>query len=400
MRVLKPKRPNYREMLDMLIQEECQYFFGVPDSVLKDFTKNLDSALTSSDGILNHITAVNEGAAVSMAAGLHLSTGKIPCVYMQNAGLGNAVNPLTSLVNKEVYGIPMLLIIGWRGAPSKQDEPQHLLMGRISKHMLELMDIPTIELTDGVDLNYAIKLALNETRERLSPTAILVHPDYFAKETYVEARDPQQAVPDKFEMTRTKAMSKVLDYFSQIQDCQIFATTGHTSRELMSLKESRGSDSRTDFLNVGAMGHLMSIALGFSCRTESTRKFTNLIFDGDGALLMHLGEIAQISQYKGFKDTFVHIILCNGVHDSVGGQEISDSLFDFGKSFRGVSAKPIPNVRYAFNEVGLEVALKSLKQNHYNVIQVFVTGSDIPNLPRAEKDFKSRASRIKRLYKE
>ena len=129
-----------KQFIEALAQVGVSFFTGVPDSLLKEFLAYVEDEVPHED----HITAANEGGAIGIAAGYHLATGKVPAVYMQNSGLGNAINPLTSLADKEVYSIPTLLIIGWRGEPGFKDEPQHIKQGRITPALLQVLEIPYV----------------------------------------------------------------------------------------------------------------------------------------------------------------------------------------------------------------------------------------------------------------
>src|SRR5690554_2042572 len=121
-----------------LISNGVEFFTGIPDSLLKDIC----AYITDNTSKKRHVIAANEGGAIALATGYHLATGKTPLVYMQNSGLGNAVNPLLSLADSEVYSIPMLLMIGWRGEPGVKDEPQHIKQGEVMTAMLDSMEIP------------------------------------------------------------------------------------------------------------------------------------------------------------------------------------------------------------------------------------------------------------------
>ena len=128
---------NPKKIISLLKKNKTKFFTGVPDSILKELSSILQKKSKN-----NHIIAANEGAAIGLAIGYHLSSGKIPCVYLQNSGLGNTINPLLSLASKEVYSIPILLLIGWRGEPGVKDEPQHIHQGKVTPSLLTEMDIP------------------------------------------------------------------------------------------------------------------------------------------------------------------------------------------------------------------------------------------------------------------
>lgn len=280
-----------------------QFFTGVPDSLLQSLCAYIDDTLP----VGQHTITANEGNALAMAAGYYLGTGKAACVYMQNSGLGNVVNPLTSLTDAEVYRIPALLIIGWRGEPGVKDEPQHVKQGRITPQMLSLLDVPAFSLHAESDFRAVLSEATNTMLDSQCPVAILVHKDTFS--TY----KPFKATQTASQFSREAALSALL----QLSDTNtaFVATTGKTSRELYELRQQAGQLQR-DFLTVGSMGHASSIALGLAL-AKPNQKVTCL--DGDGALLMHLGAAAIIGQSKA--TNLLHVVLNNSAHESVGGQQ-------------------------------------------------------------------------------
>ncbi len=277
-------------------------FAGVPDSLLKHFCAFLDAACAA-----EHIITANEGNAVALAAGHHLATGGLGAVYMQNSGLGNCVNPLTSLTAPQVYSIPMLLIIGWRGEPGTEDEPQHVQQGQITQDLLELLGIPHFVLDKGSNLEIAVETIFADIRRINGPAAFLVRKGTFTP--WISARRQDPLVTD---FKREQALKCLLELADP--DDLIISTTGKTSRELFELRVGRGEAQR-DFLTVGSMGHASSIALGVA-RSAKQRRVVCL--DGDGALLMHLGALPVIGAQK--PGNLVHVLLNNAAHESVGGQ--------------------------------------------------------------------------------
>lgn len=279
------------------------FFTGVPDSLLK----NICGYITDSSSEKEHIIASNEGSALALATGYYLSTSKIPLVYLQNSGLGNLVNPLLSLADKEVYGIPMLLMIGWRGEPGKKDEPQHIKQGRVQNSLLEAMEIPYEILdSESTDLDSLIAALIKKSISLSSPVALVVRKGTFEPYTL------KKEIPSNFELNREDAVSEILR--NTTENDIIVSTTGKTSREVFEWRANNNSGHRNDFLTVGSMGHANQIALGIALNTERTV----ICLDGDGALLMHLGSVATIGNSKARH--FIHIVINNGVHDSVGGQ--------------------------------------------------------------------------------
>lgn len=285
-----------------LINRGIGLFAGVPDSLLKHLCAFMDGQCHPNE----HIITANEGNAVALAAGYHLSSGRIGAVYMQNSGLGNCINPLASLADPEVYCIPMLLIIGWRGEPGVKDEPQHVKQGRITPGQLELLEIPYRVLQADSDLEPVIDEVCALIESTNAPVALLIR-----KGTFSESPYSQSAAQEPLIM-REEALAAILD-LSAPKDLFI-STTGKTSRELYELREKRGEPQR-DFLTVGSMGHTSSIALG-SALGNPDRKVVCL--DGDASAIMHMGAMPVIGSLK--PHNLLHVILNNQAHESVGGQ--------------------------------------------------------------------------------
>jgi len=294
-----------------LVEKEVGFFSGVPDSLLKDFC----AYITDHAGKQNHIIAVNEGAAVALACGYHLATNRIPLVYMQNSGIGNAVNPLLSLADNEVYRIPLVLVIGWRGEPGVHDEPQHIKQGKVTCSLLESMGIPCAVLEkDENGVNSQIETCFKTISEIGSPYALIIRKDTFAP--YVlQKKEEYEAL-----MTREEAIEEIAVNREGI----IVSTTGMISRELYELRDKAGTGHARDFLTVGSMGHASSIALSIALQKPQLQ-ITCL--DGDGAALMHMGSFAAIGTQK--PRNYCHIILNNSAHDSVGGQPTIAPFIDF-----------------------------------------------------------------------
>jgi phosphonopyruvate decarboxylase len=289
---------------DLLIERGTGFFTGVPDSLLKSFC----AYITDHAGDQNHIIAVNEGAAVALAAGYHLATGKPPLVYMQNSGIGNAVNPLLSLTDPEVYQIPLVLLIGWRGEPGVQDEPQHIKQGRVTGALLEAMEIPYALMADTEDaLKEQVERCYAYMEGKKAPYAFVVPKDTFSPYTLQKPGGPMA------ELSREEAIEEIIKALGPEEF--FFSTTGMASRELYELREKLGMGHGRDFLTVGSMGHASQIALSAALQRP---ELSVTCLDGDGALLMHMGALASIG--TSHAGNFRHIILNNGAHDSVGGQ--------------------------------------------------------------------------------
>lgn len=279
-----------------------EFFTGVPDSLLKNLCAYIDDVTE----IQNHVISANEGNAIGLASGYHLATGKAACVYMQNSGLGNAVNPLTSLADPQVYSIPMLLIIGWRGEPGVKDEPQHVKQGAVTEEQLRLLGIPYEIVDTNSDYSAQISRCIAIMQASNAPVALLIRNNTFLEYTN---NKPSHVLS---EMKREAALEVILQHIEP--DALIVATTGKTSREVFELRNKLGQPQR-DFLTVGAMGHTSSIALGVAL-FKPVRQI--ICLDGDGSLLMHMGSLAILGSQR--PKNLIHVVLNNAAHESVGGQ--------------------------------------------------------------------------------
>ena len=267
----------------------------------------------------NHVIAANEGNALSLGIGYHLASGKLPFVYMQNSGLGNIVNPLLSLADPDVYSIPMLLMIGWRGRPGLKDEPQHKKQGKVTLDMLEVMDVPYQILSPDTTDEQAetiIQIASKEALKNNKPFVIVVQ-----KDTFSEYKIKNDNIPN-FNLLREEAIKTIV---KNLDDKDIIiSTTGVASRELFEYREELNHGHHRDFLTVGGMGHASQIALGIALQNL---KENVICIDGDGAVLMHMGSLAINGNTNC--NNFRHILLNNGAHDSVGGQPTVGHEIDF-----------------------------------------------------------------------
>lgn len=280
------------------------FFAGVPDSLLKSLCAYLKVNVAPAD----NITAANEGGAMALAAGHFLATGKPACVYMQNSGIGNAVNPLLSLLDSDVYSIPALLVIGWRGMPGVHDEPQHVKQGRVTTDLLDAMKMPYTVLADNeADARQQIEMAISFIKDTGRQMALIVRKGTF--EPYSLPAAEPSALPCREEAIRTIISSMP-------RDTAFVGTTGMISRELFELRVSTGTSHESDFLTVGSMGHASQIALAIAL-AQPRRHIACL--DGDGAFIMHTGGAAIIGSLA--PRNLLHFVLNNGAHDSVGGQD-------------------------------------------------------------------------------
>ncbi len=291
-----------KHFLEMLRKQGVEFFTGVPDSLLKHFLFYVQDHTPAS----GHIITANEGQAIALAAGYHLATGKLPLVYMQNSGLGNAVNPLTSLTDKEVYSIPMLLLIGWRGRPGVADEPQHKKMGRITEGLLNVLEIPYFILNgDAVQDEETIQSAAALAKTGIQPVALLT------KEAIFSSYQPLSVVP-AYALNREQVLRSLSMHYTGNE--VVVCTTGKSGREFYAINEEADNKISKSFLSVGAMGLASQVALGI--HLFHTGKI--VMIDGDGAVLMQLGALTLTGKLAG--NAFIHIVINNGAHESVGGQ--------------------------------------------------------------------------------
>ena len=288
------------------------FFTGVPDSYLNGFNNYLKANIPTDRNI---ITA-NEGNAIALASGYYFSTGNIPVVYMQNSGFGNCVNPLLSLADKHVFSVPIILIIGWRGEPGTSDgeREQHIMQGKISGQLLDIMEIPyriMSEETISDDVTELITIA----KRTSAPVAFLV-----PNGVLTEKKNNQP--DDCYPMSREEAISVILD--NMPAGTVYSATTGRATRELYAQRIIRGESHEYDFLNIGSMGHASSVAMGIAMSKPDRRV---VCLDGDAAAIMHMGAMTMISRMA--IPNFIHIVLNNGAHESVGGQPSAGHTIDF-----------------------------------------------------------------------
>ena len=289
--------------VETLSKHGIDFFAGVPDSLLKNICAYIADHADSSHNI---ITA-NEGAAIGLAAGYHLATGKAGVVYMQNSGEGNIINPLASLTDKEVYNIPVLLVIGWRGRPGVHDEPQHVKQGKVTTGLLDVMGIRYEVLSKEEDLAAAQIAKAADALKHNEVYALVVEKDTFSEYKL------QNIETNNLTMTREEAIQTVAKTLAPTD--VIVSTTGMISRELFEARAAWGQRHDKDFLTVGSMGHASQIALGIALNKKDRRVWC---FDGDGATIMHMGSMAIVASKK--PTNYVHVVFNNGAHDSVGGQ--------------------------------------------------------------------------------
>lgn len=304
-------RPSY--FYDLLIKNGTDFFAGVPDSLLK----NLCAYITDNAPAEKHIISANEGSATGLATGYHLATGKIPMIYMQNSGEGNMVNPLMSIADPDVYSIPMLIVIGWRGEPGVHDEPQHVKQGKVTCDLLDAMKVPYEVLSDNeADLPAQFEKAYKYIKENNAQYAFVIRKGTFDEYKLVNN------IPVEGKMSREEAIEKIM--LSADDRTAFVSTTGMISRELYEQRDKHNMGHDRDFLTVGGMGHASQIALAIAMQKKDRQVYC---LDGDGASIMQMGGMATIGARR--PSNYVHFVLNNGAHDSVGGQPTVGREVDF-----------------------------------------------------------------------
>ena len=295
-------RPSY--FYDLLIKNGTDFFAGVPDSLLKNFCAYVTDNAPSE----KHIISANEGSATALACGYHMATGKIPMIYMQNSGEGNMVNPMLSLADRDVYSIPMLIVIGWRGEPGVHDEPQHVKQGKVTCDLLDAMKIPYEVLSENeAELPGQFEKAYKYIKENNAQYAFVIRKNTFDEYKLVNN------IPVEGKMSREEAIEKIM--LSADDKTAFVSTTGMASRELYELRDKHNQAHDRDFLTVGGMGHCSQIALAIAMNKVDRQVYC---IDGDGASIMQMGGMATIGTRN--PSNMVHFVMNNGAHDSVGGQ--------------------------------------------------------------------------------
>jgi phosphonopyruvate decarboxylase len=306
------------EFVVCLEKLDIRFVTGVPDSLLKDVCACITSFLSPQ----RHIIATNEGAAVGLAIGHYLASGRPALVYLQNSGIGNLINPVVSLADPQIFGIPILFMIGWRGeilSDGRQlhDEPQHVNQGQITLRQLEILDIP-YQVVDGS--TQKIELILRElidcAMSRSGPAALVVR-----KQTFSPFK-LETTIHEESQLTREAAIAAIISALPE--DVPVVSTTGMASRELFELRKASGSGHQRDFLMVGGMGHAGQVAAGIAIANPDRQI---VCIDGDGAVLMHMGSLAIIADCTNL----LHIVINNGAHDSVGGQPTKGAILNLAR---------------------------------------------------------------------
>ena len=320
------------------------FFTGVPDSQLK----GLCDTLFATFGVESkeHIVAANEGNAIALCAGHYLATGRPGLCYMQNSGLGNAVNPIASLMDQQVYGLPCLLVVGWRGEPGVHDEPQHVKQGQITLSQLELLDVPCMVLDKAMsDADFDAAFANLRVHLDAGRTAAIV----------VKKGALSCSLKPRYGNSRTLAREEAAAHILRASDeGDVFvSTTGKLSRELFELREAAGQGHEKDFLTVGSMGHASMIALGIALEKPERRVWC---LDGDGAALMHLGAMAVLGRKK--PANLLHVVINNAAHETVGGIPGCEGTLDLSAMAKAMG---YPHTFRAEDDDSLDAALSAAK---------------------------------------
>ena len=358
------------------------FFTGVPDSQLKPFTNEIISRY----GVgRKNVIAANEGNAVGLASGYYIATDKPGCVYLQNSGLGNIFNPVTSLTNEEVYGIPVLYVVGWRGEPDVHDEPQHVFQGKITLQTLELLNIKAFDIHKDITVEKMSEI-FNEISQRFlnrESSALVIRKGALENKTKVQFSNHNTLV-------RESAIKKIIECIPK--ESLITSTTGKISRELYENRELNGEGHEKDFLTVGSMGHASSIALG-QALSQKNKKI--VCIDGDGAVIMHMGAMATIGAYEPVN--LLHIVLDNSAHETVGGTPTISNKMDFVSIAKAVGYKEAYEVD---NLNDLESVLKeSVKKEKLIFIRVLVTLGSRENLGRPKEKPIDNLEKFKKNFK-
>lgn len=316
------------------------------------------------------INPANEAVAAGLAAGSYLATQKIPVLLLQNSGLCNTLNALTSL--NQIYHIPVLYIISWRGQPQTKDAPEHYVMGMKLEKLLKVLDIPHVILSENnfKEEIYRLMKIIERTKK---PAALLLRAGLISTE---------KSIPLKSRLTMTK--NRAVDIIMDIShDKAYFITTnGFISREVFyNLNKKNIEKKNPPFYMLGSMGHALPIALGVARYMEGNKKL--IVLDGDGGCLMHLGSMASVAKDKN--PALIHIVLDNGTHASTGGQPTLSRYIDFCKIARGCGYS---NIHRFSDENKLKKEFPSLlKKTGSTFIHILINNIESKNRPRISEKY-------------
>lgn len=353
--------PN--KILNLFYKKNIRFISGVPDSCTCALSNAL---LKSKNNKFIHIIAPNEGTAVSLGAGHYLATKQIPCVYMQNSGFGNATDPLTNLCHKSVYEIPLLLLIGWRGKPGLNDEPQHVTQGKVIKKTLKSYGIKYYD-SNKISLNKISKI-IDLTKKKNQINAILIDKNFFEKEKNKIKKASKK-------INRSDAIKSLLNNLKI--DYKLISSTGFNSREILLQNKDK---KISPFYLVGAMGHTLGLSLG----ALNSKNKNVVCVDGDGSFYMHQGSFSLLKK----EHNLIYYLLDNSSHESVGEVQLNYRIKD-AKSF----AKSVGFKRYVKIQTvnKLNTLLKRLKKKDLPIfIHIMTSIERNINLPRpSEKQLKT-----------
>lgn len=349
------------DLIKVLKKNKISFFTGVPDSVLTALSSKIDKLNKS-----KHVMAVNEGNAISIGIGHYLATKKIPCIYMQNSGLGNAINPLASIAHENVYAIPLLLVIGWRGSPNTKDEPQHMIKGKITPKLLKILNIDYCILNQKKDFNKLDALIKRSYKKKKIVACLL------KKSTLINKTKKNENIKKNKFLNRKELLISLLNQIDNRY--KIVSTTGYTSRELMQIRKEEKLKKGKDFYMVGGMGHASAVASSYALKSKKSV----ICIDGDGSILMHLGSL--FVNGKLCNSNFKHILLNNNSHESVGGQETGAHKINFKKVISGLGYKKYFKL-IKKNKISL-VLKKFLKSKGPSFLEVITSRGSMTNLNR------------------
>ncbi len=350
-----------KKIFDTLKKNKVSFFTGVPDSVLKNLSNYFGKLKKN-----KHIIAANEGSAISIGIGYYLSTKRIACVYLQNSGLGNAINPLIAVAHSKVYSIPMLLLIGWRGSPNVKDEPQHKVKGEITRELLKLMDIKYCLLRNKNDLKKLNRI-IEISKRNKKPVACLIEKNILLNQQTIERKKT-----DRRNLKREEVIKNLLQNIKN--KTNIISTVGFTSRELMQIRLIKNYKKGNDFYMVGGMGHTTMVALGTSLFTKNQ----TICLDGDGSILMHLGSLNSAGLYA--KKNFKHILLNNNSHESVGGQLTNADTINFKNLTKSLNYKKFFIIK---NKKELNKKMKDfIRSSGPSFLEIKIKNKSMSNLMR------------------
>jgi len=348
-------------------------YTGVPCSLLTPFINYIIN-----DDSLEYISSANEGDALATAAGYAIG-GQRSIIMMQNSGLGNAVSPITSL--SYVFRIPFLIIATHRGQPGFKDEPQHELMGQITKDLFDTMRVPwEIFPANAEDVPPALQRADEYMKKEQRPYAFIMEKgtvapqslkknpvkDISGRKTEIRSSHNPEAKP----VDRNTALQRIIEH-SPEENTLLIATTGFTGRELFAI-----DDRPNQLYMVGSMGCASSLGLGVALARPDLKV---IVIDGDGAGLMRMGNFATIGSYAG--NNLIHILLNNEVHDSTGGQATVGGNIEFAK----IAEASGYSVSLTGNEIGLIDEVFTLDAHEGPVfVHLKICSGTIDELPRPD----------------